>query len=106
MITALEIVTGLVLTLTLAMTATVLSAWQLGRMVSRDDEQRELDDTEAGGLQFQRRRLTARASYGATSTKVWTRLERISDESSVYAANARVRAVHLIGRSGGDEIRR
>ena len=36
MITALEIVTALVLTVTLATTAMVLSAWQLGRMVSRD----------------------------------------------------------------------
>ena len=106
MITALEIVTGLVLTVTLATTAMVLSAWQLGRMVSRDDEQREVEDTGAGALQFDRRRLTGRASYGGTSSEVWAWLERISDESSRYAAPARVRAVHLLGRSGGDEIRR
>ncbi len=106
MITALEIVTGLVLTVTLTTTAMVLTAWQLGRMVSRDGEQREVEDTGAAALQFQRRRLTAMASYEATSSKVWARLERISDESLRYPAPARVRAVHLLGRSGGDEIRR
>ena len=52
MITALEIVTGLLLTGTLATALTVLGAWQLGRMVSRDEEQREVEGTRAEPLQF------------------------------------------------------
>ena len=52
MITALEIVTGLLLTGTLATALTVLGAWQLGRMVSRDEEQREVEGTRAKPLQF------------------------------------------------------
>jgi hypothetical protein len=52
MITALEIVTGLVLTVTLTTTVMVLSAWRLGRMVSRDDEQREVEDTGTEAVQF------------------------------------------------------
>jgi hypothetical protein len=61
MITALEIVTGLQLTLTLATSVTARSTWQLGRMVGRDGEQREVKDAGAGALQFQKRCLTARA---------------------------------------------
>jgi hypothetical protein len=52
MITALEIVAGLLLRGTLATALTILGAWQLGRMVSRDDEQREVDGTRAQPLQF------------------------------------------------------
>ena len=52
MTTALGIATGLVLTVMLGTTIAVLSVWQLGRMVSRDDEQREVRDTVAGALQF------------------------------------------------------
>jgi len=52
MIMALEIATGLVLTVMLGTAVTVLSAWQLGRMVSRDDEQRDVEGTGAGALQF------------------------------------------------------
>ena len=52
MITALEIVTGLLLTGTFATALTILGAWQLGRMVSRDEEQREIEGTRAQPLEF------------------------------------------------------
>ena len=52
MITALEIVTGLLLTGTFATALTVLGAWQLGRAVSRDEEQREIEGTRAQPLQL------------------------------------------------------
>ncbi len=45
MITALEIVAGFVLTATLLTVATVLAAFQLGRLATRDDEQRQLEAT-------------------------------------------------------------
>ena len=54
MITALEVVTGLLLTGTLATALTVLGAWQLGRMMSRDEEQREVEGTRAEPLQFRK----------------------------------------------------
>lgn len=52
MIAALEVIAGLVLTSALAIALTVLSAWQLGRMVSRDEEQREVEDTRTAALRF------------------------------------------------------
>jgi cytochrome oxidase assembly protein ShyY1 len=51
-ITALEIVTGLLLTGTFATALTVVGTWQLGRMVSRDEEQREIEGARAQPLQF------------------------------------------------------
>jgi cytochrome oxidase assembly protein ShyY1 len=47
MITALDIVAGLLLAGTFATALTVLGAWQLGRAVSRDEEQREIEGTRA-----------------------------------------------------------
>jgi len=43
MITALGIVAGFVLTATLLTVATVLAAFQLGRLATRDDEQRQVE---------------------------------------------------------------
>ena len=54
MITALEIVGGLVLAGALATASMVLGAWELGRMVSRDDEQREVKGTRAEAPRFRR----------------------------------------------------
>ena len=45
MITALEMVVGFVLTATLLVVATVLAAFQLGRLATRDDEQLRVETT-------------------------------------------------------------
>jgi hypothetical protein len=47
MITALQIGAGLVLTATLLTVATVLAAFQLGRLATRDDEQRQVEAANA-----------------------------------------------------------
>jgi hypothetical protein len=46
MVVALEIVAGLVLTGTLVTALGVLAAFELGRMVTRDEEQREVEVPE------------------------------------------------------------
>ena len=56
MITALGIVAGFVLTATLLTVATVLAAFQLGRLATRDEEQREV---EAAGAPCNRGRRAA-----------------------------------------------
>ncbi len=56
MITALGIVAGFVLTATLLTVATVLAAFQLGRLATRDDEQRQV---EAAGAPCNRGRRAA-----------------------------------------------
>src|SRR5207245_10267982 len=56
MITALGMVAGFVLTATLLTVATVLAAFQLGRLATRDDEQRQV---EAAGAPPNRGRRAA-----------------------------------------------
>jgi len=46
MVIALEIAAGLVLTATVVTALGVLAAFELGRMVTRDEEQREVEVTE------------------------------------------------------------
>ena len=47
MITVLQIGAGLLLTAALLTVATVLAAFQLGRLVTRDDEQRQVESAGA-----------------------------------------------------------
>lgn len=47
MLTALQICAALVLTVTLLTVATVLAAYELGRLVTRDDEQRQVEAASA-----------------------------------------------------------
>ncbi len=61
MITALGIVAGFVLTATLLTAATVLAAFQLGRLATRDDEQRQVE--AAGAPRNRGRRATGRRRY-------------------------------------------
>jgi hypothetical protein len=47
MLIALQLCVALVLTATLVTVVTVLAAFQLGRLVTRDDEQRQVDAADA-----------------------------------------------------------
>jgi len=61
MMTGLGIVAGFVLTATLLTVATVLAAFQLGRLATRDDEQRQVE--AAGARRNRGRRATGRRRY-------------------------------------------
>ena len=63
MITALQIAAGFVLTATLLAVATVLAAFQLGRLATRDDEQRQVE--AANALRIRDAVRPARAFGGA-----------------------------------------
>ena len=73
MITALEIGAGLVLTATLLTLFAVVAAFQLGRLVTRDDEQRQMEPADAPRI----RKVRPAGTFGGAWRRCTTMVARL-----------------------------